>query len=225
MPALVRPVLLGAAALIAAAPVHAEQVAQGWLNGAVTVPVDDATGFTLDTSLRFSEVAGGLQQYMIRGTAQTQIAPDVTIGIGYGQSWSYSDGRFTGEEQRPHQDLGIGLGRALGGTIATRTRLEERIFTGDGEVGFRLRERAQYAGPKISSGGIQPVASIEAFYNLNDTDRGARRGFDQLRTTAGLRLPIAGKLTLDASYFNQWIFRRGEDRIGHTALLAFGYKL
>ena len=56
---------------------------------------------------------------------------------------------------------------------------------------------------------------------LNDTDWGARKGFDRLRSFAGLEVPVAGKATVEVGYLNQYVKNRGRaDDVDHVLLVT-----
>ncbi len=55
-------------------------------------------------------------------------------------------------------------------------------------------------------------------FNLNNTDWGARSGFDQNRFFFGLgyKLNESGSLSLEVGYLNQYLYRRSAtDRMNH----------
>ena len=210
-------------ALAFATPVHAEDQAELWLNGIVFVPLGEQNQLIVDTSLRMNEDAEGISAYVLRGTLLTHVAEHVRLGGGYGQFWNYSDGDFTIAENRPHQDAWIDFPLKAGGAITSRTRLEERLFSsGSNDVGVRLRQMVQYVGPELGNTKLKPVLSEEIFYKVNSNDR-QTSGFDQAWTTAGLRYPVTDRFNLDVNYFNQWVFRPGDDKMNHTALVVAGY--
>ena len=211
-------------ALAAAAPAHAEQEAQLWINGIATIPLDDQSKILVDTSLRMNETAEGISAYLLRATALTHVADKVEIGGGYAQIWNYDDGDFTVSESRLHQDAWVHFPINKGGTLTSRTRLEERFFSnGSSDVGVRLRQMAQYIGSELGETKLKPVLSEEVFYRINDNDR-QNSGFDQARTIVGLRYPMTDRLNVDVNYYNQWVFRPGDDLVRHSAMVLFGYK-
>ncbi len=55
------------------------------------------------------------------------------------------------------------------------------------------------------AGGVSALGSAEVFVALNDADWGPRAGFDQLRTFAGIEVPIGGQSTVELGYLNRLI--------------------
>ncbi len=63
--------------------------------------------------------------------------------------------------------------------------------------------------------------SSELFWALNDTDWGARSGFDQVRSFGGVEVPVGGKSTLELGYLNQTINDPGgQRRMNHGVSIA-----
>ena len=89
-------------------------------------------------------------------------------------------------------------------------------------VGWRLREMIRYEHPlKPGSDAVNALVYAEGFVALNDTDWGARGGFDQMRSFAGTEVRVAGATTLEIGYLNQAINQtRGRTRINHVASLS-----
>jgi hypothetical protein len=75
-----------------------------------------------------------------------------------------------------------------------------------------------------SSGGKQGVALLgyaEGFFALNDTDWGARGGFDRLRSFIGAEVPVGGRSTIEVGYMNQWVNQaRRSDTMDHIAAIS-----
>jgi hypothetical protein len=86
-------------------------------------------------------------------------------------------------------------------------------------VGLRFRQLVQLAVP-LPAQDVTLVASAEHFTNFDDTDYGARSGFDQLRSYLGVRMPMTERAALEAGYMNQLVNRSGQrDAVNHTAML------
>jgi hypothetical protein len=68
--------------------------------------------------------------------------------------------------------------------------------------------------------------SDEFFLNLNSTDFGASAGVDRNRFFVGPGGPVAGTVTMEIGYMNQYTFRSsGPDRSDHllAASLAWSF--
>ena len=77
---------------------------------------------------------------------------------------------------------------------------------GGDDVGWRLREFVKVVYPLIKSGRLRFAAYEEIFINLNDTDWGARAGFDQNRVFLGLNVPLDSDRNIQAElgYLNRY---------------------
>ena len=79
----------------------------------------------------------------------------------------------------------------------------------------------------VGSDGKRYIAlGIEPFIDLRDTDYGGDSGLGQNRSTLGIGWRLSDKLTIEASYMNQFIWvDDGEDRMNHLGILNFKMKL
>jgi hypothetical protein len=219
---MIRPLLLIAATMSVPAPLAAAvEDEQLWLN--VTT-----LGSLKDRLIYFAEVqprAGGgvsrLSQLLLRGGIGWQLSDEVAIYGGFLHLVQpVQNGRDTNEE-RPFVQLNWSLGRVAGGTLSTRTRLEHRDSSTSCEVGWRVRTMVRYVHPVAGPDKPRALVWAEPFVGLNGTDWSARGGFDQLRSFAGVELPLAGRSTLEAGYMNQAINDRGpRNRMNHIASLT-----
>lgn len=98
--------------------------------------------------------------------------------------------------------------------IGGRSRLEQRVVEGDHDLGWRLRQQIRAQHP-LTRGRGAPSAVLwtEPFLQLDDTRWGARSGFDQWRTFAGIAIPVGDKLTVEPGYMQQRVAQPGRDRI------------
>jgi hypothetical protein len=69
-----------------------------------------------------------------------------------------------------------------------------------------MREQLRLAAPLTDkANSVSALGWTEVFVALNDADWGPRAGFDQLRTFAGVEVPVGGKSTLEFGYLNRLI--------------------
>jgi hypothetical protein len=200
----------------------ADNDAQAWLTTGLRADLAPRLSVMADVSARLSNDRGGVGQGIARGTISYRLSDAVSIEGVYGRFVSYDDGRVTMRENRLAQHIVWRLGQALGGRWTARTRLEQRLVQGADETGLRLRQRIAYRRPLSETVDVQ--LATEAFVALNDTDFGARAGFDTLRSTAAVTLPLSQSIDLEVGYLNQWSQRRNApDRLIHagTATLTF----
>lgn len=171
---------------------------------------------------RFGRDRAGLDQMLIRPAIGMKLSDTITVYQGYAHVRTPRTGGGNTREHRSFQQLSWSLGQVLGRRASSRTRLEQRwLSTGD-DMGWRLRQMLRLAVP-IGGGdaGVAVLAYAEGFFALNDTDWGARSGFDRARGFAGLELPMAGKSTVEIGYLNQYANNRGRpDDVDHALLVT-----
>jgi hypothetical protein len=163
------------------------------------------------------------QQELIAGIGY-KLATSASLYGGYGIVIDFRPNLPKRVEHRPYQQLNLSLGKAGGGTLSARTRIEERFVEGFEDMGVRVRQQVRYVHPL--AGKLSAFGTAEFFFNLNDTDWGAHSGFDRWRIGGGLRHPVGRKLAFELGYLNQRTAKRGaSDVTDHivTTALAFSF--
>lgn len=207
------------------APAPAEEDAQAW--GAVTAsgPVKGDLFLWLEGQARLTDDVGGGSQFILRPAIGARIAADAHAIAGYAYVRTEPEGRPATREHRLWQQVQFVPLRANGAPLViSRTRLEQRMVEGADETGWRLRQFVRLQAPVRSGSAVQFVGWTEAFLNFNDTDWGARGGFDQWRNFLGIGLPVGERARLEPGYLNQRVFRAGEDRTNHIASATVFYR-
>lgn len=201
---LVRPVLPVLAALLGAAAPVAAHDAQLWFNSTVFGSIDDFAFFA-EMQPRFGNGISQLDQLILRPAVGWKVTKDLTLYQGY----AYVQDRGMGPvriEDRSFQEINWKLGEINGLKTSSRTRFEQRWRSDGKDVAFRVREQMRVAAPLTDkAGGVSALGSAEVFVALNDADWGPRAGFDQLRTFAGIEVPIGGQSTVELGYLNRLI--------------------
>jgi len=170
---------------------------------------------------RFSAEEDRLYQADLRGALGYQATDALAVQVGYTRVANVEDGPDV-HEDRIHQQVGLKLGDALGGSLAARIRFEQRMVERGEETGLRLRQQIAYWRPLTERFGLQ--LSAEAFFALNDTDWGARRGFSRLRSAVGLSHRLLPGTDLEIGYLNQLSrVAGGRDAMGHALTLGLSY--
>jgi hypothetical protein len=166
---------------------------------------------------RFGEDVSRLSQSIIRPGLGWQATQTLQLYGGYARVTNHNEGPDVGED-RVWQQLSWSGAQFAGGVISTRTRLEQRwVETGD-DTGWRLRQFLKFNRPFRKGGDASLVLSSETFLAFNDTDWGARAGFDQMRNFAGVGFSVAPKARFEVGYMNQYLNRPGpNDRMNHIA--------
>ena len=178
--------------------------------------------------------AGGGGDGGVAGAARAHVdgvADDADARIGGGAVLVGISERTTaaGVERREHrsfQQVTWTAGRVGPGDLSTRTRLEQRWLSDGNDTGWRLRQMVRYRVPfRATRGGVALLGWVEPFVALNTTDWGARAGFDQVRSFAGLEIPAGGRSTTEIGYLNQTIDRGGGRRqMNHVASVTVFFR-
>jgi hypothetical protein len=214
--------LLRAAALtagVAAGPAFAqEQDAQLWIRVGASAPLTKAVSLRLETNQRFSDDRGGLYESQYLAAIALAAADDVTLTGGVNRIVARSDGRIAATEWRPRQQVSFpiaGIGR---GELAGRVRLEQRFRSDDSEVGHRVRPELSYGLP--IGGSLELALAHESFLNFNSTSF-QRSGYERMRNSAALALPVSPTLVVRAGYLIQYRFNgEARDLMEHALTLG-----
>lgn len=180
--------------------------------------------YGFDTQFRHFNRGNGSNQYVLRPSIGYVLQNKVSLWAGYGYFLTDPDGGSSRHEHRWWQQVQLPARQYERFSLTLRTRLEERVIENADDTGLRLRQQFQAAAP-IGNGELSLILSLEPFFNLRDTDAGARSGFDQNRTYAGIRMPLANSASLEAGYMHQYINRSGaEDAVNHLGMLHLRVK-
>lgn len=202
---------------------HDEQV---WLNLTAMGPVVGDVVYFAEVQPRSGEGLSRLDQLLMRGAVGVKLSPSVTLYQGYAHVAVPVEGARDINEERSFQQLSATLGKPWGGELSSRTRLEQRWRSNGKDTGWRLREMIRYEKPlRSGSDAVNALVSVEGFAALNGTDWGAKAGFDQVRSFAGVELGLAGASTAEIGYLNQVIDQRGgRTRMNHVASLSLFWR-
>jgi hypothetical protein len=213
------------AAIVCAAslaqPALAETVEdeQAWINLTAMGSITDRAAYFVEIQPRFGDGISRVDQLLLRAAVGWKLSPAVTLYQGYGHIVVPVEGGRDLNEERSFQQLSLAMGKPLGGELSSRTRLEQRWRSNGRDMGWRLRSMVRFEKPlRAASDNVQALVWAEPFVALNDTDWGARAGFDQLRSFAGVELGLPGASTAEIGYLNQIVDQRGGDRrMNHVA--------
>lgn len=219
------PAILLLSPIVAFDPASArDDEAQLWILPTAKIPLASDMSAIAEGGIRYSESADGLAQIFARGSVQVTMSDNLSLAMGYGHFQNYQAHRRSGTEERPFQQLNWAMGNALGGEWSSRTRLEERMFSGSDQVDVRLRERIGFRGAPIGGSSIRPDFSGEFLFNLNRTSSGQSAGINSVRVKAGLSAPLAEHLDISLAYMGLYVPRSAEDRMLHVALTGMTYR-
>lgn len=183
-----------------AEPVHDGQL---WINTTLFGSIGDAAFFA-EVQPRFGTGISQLDQLILRPAVGWKVDQTLTLYQGYASVETHGAGNGVRTEDRSFQEINWKIGELSGVKVASRTRFEQRWQSSGRDVGFRLREQLRFAKPLTEEkDSVSAIGWTELFVALNDTDWGARAGFDRIRSFVGLELPIGGASTVEVGYMNQ----------------------
>lgn len=195
----------------------------GW--GVITSSIDtgEKTFIWLEAQPRFTNDISRLGQLLLRTGVGYKVTDKTSVVLGYAYIFTDPAGPASSNEHRIWQQLSFNiLGDGKGVTLKGRSRLEQRIFEGSGDVGVRFRQQLNLSVPLNDT--LKAVFYTEPFITLNTTNIGQRDGLNVWRNFAGLSFPISDNVSLSPGYLNQYVPRIGEDRIDHVAVIGLSSK-
>ena len=219
--------LASALPLLLALPAHAQtrEDEQLWINGTVMKTEANGIAWFAEVQPRVGNGLSEVQQVILRPAVGYRVSDALTVYAGYAHVVLPRAGENRNED-RGFAQASWTIGKLGRGTLSSRTRLEARDLSNGRDTGWRGREMLRFVHPITSPNRVRALASVEAFWAFNTTDWGARAGFDQLRSFAGVEVPIGGKNTLELGYLNQWIDDPGSARrVNHIASVAVFFRL
>lgn len=199
---------------------------QFWLNLTAMGSIKDELVYFAEIQPRIGNGISRVDQSLFRGALGWKLSPTMTLYQGYAHVVVPIEGGKDINEERSFQQLSWTLGKPWGGELSSRTRLEQRWRSDGDDMGWRLREmlRVEHA-LKPGSDAVNALAYGEVFFALNDTDWGARKGFDQLRSFAGVEIGLPGASTMEVGYLNQLIDQGGSrQRVNHVASVTLFFR-
>jgi hypothetical protein len=158
--------------------------------------VEAQTRFNDDVSRRFQTIA--------RPAIGYDLSNRLTVWAG--SAWIETEGSAgTRSEHRPWQQLTWFPEAGVGGfSLQLRPRLEQRMLQGSEKTGWRFRQFVRGTSP-LGGSVWSLILQDEIFFNLNDTDYGARGGFDQNRAFVGVGYQATRIARLEAGYLNMFM--------------------
>ncbi len=210
------------AGLLLAAPARADE--QLWLAGVAAGPIAGRAVVRLEVQPRFTDGAGRLGQAFLRPAIGVQINPATQLLLGYAFVENNPAGQAAVREHRLWQQAQLQLAGTPGSAVLTsRTRLEQRVVEGSRGTGWRLRQLVR--GQLWLDERWSLIAASETFIGLNQTQWGQQARVEQQRSFAGVGVPLNDRMTLEAGYLNQRIFRDGPDATNHVLNLNLLFRL
>ncbi|MEO9133115.1 MAG: DUF2490 domain-containing protein [Sphingomonas sp.] len=197
------PLVFIAACALAAVPAYAKK-AQPWPTLYVSAPLGEGWSISGEAVGRIDRDGTGPSQMEVRLELGHAITPKLVLWAGYVHVVSYPPLGRAGLEDQVVEQLNWKAGSIAGVTFSSRTRLEQRFQRGVSTTNWRVREQVKAAVPLGRH--VTGIVWVEPFLALNQTS-GARRRFDQLRSFAGISVPISPHVEIEAGYLNQFLPR------------------
>lgn len=217
-----------AALALVAAPAVAEttQDERVWFNATWMGSISgNLVGFA-EVQPRSGDGLSRLDQIILRPAIGWRIGKALTVYQGYARIINPVDGGPDLKEHRSFQQVSWTPFSGRAAEVQSRTRLEQRWRADGGDTGWRAREMLRYEHALSGrQGDLAALVYGEVFVALNDTDWGARRGFDQVRSFIGMEVPLGGRSTAEVGYLNQTIDRtRGRTQVNHVASITLFWR-
>ena len=190
-----------------------------WVNATAqgNLPVENFRWFT-EVQPRWRNGGKSADQLLLRPAVSYKLSPQTSIWLGYlnMKAWKI-DGTPLKDEHRIWQQVLHNFEPIDTVHIMSRTRLEQRRLDGGSDTGLRLRQMIKLTMPLQDSPTVSWVLQDEYWFNFNDTDWGARRGYDQNRLFAGVAWAVSPKLIIETGYMNRYLNRptKPTDRMDH----------
>ncbi len=165
---------------------------------------------------RWREELSEFDQLIIRPAVFYTTSKQSSVWAGYARVVTHPNGRANFDEDRIWQQFLHNFEPIQSVSIQSRTRLEQRFIENADDTGYRLRQMFRLTMPSKVSAQLTWVAYDEYFLNLNHTDYGARKGFDQNRAFAGLNWTFNPNLKMEVGYLNQYINAKNTNAMNHV---------
>ena len=163
-----------------------------------------------EAELRFFGAGQTFDGGVVRGTGGYRVNENLSYWVGMDWVRTFKDETIADNvtyETRLWEQVKWTMGKNDHHSFASRTRLEQRMKHGNGQIALRLRERLKFEWPDAWRGKITPVVYDEVFFNLNRPDWIAPRTFDRNRLFLGGKIALSKRLDLEAGYLNQYRLR------------------
>lgn len=189
---------------------------QAWIGLTTRTSLHGPLELHADTNARWIDGMRHVGHIQFRAMLGWRLPSKLLLSGGY--SFVRAD-QLSGEtliEHRPFQQLNLPLGTVGKAQISARTRFEQRLFNSFSGVTYRFRQQVTLTVPIDSASGLEAILETEPFFVLNAPEgTPVPTGFNQIRTFAGVSLPVSPQIAIEAGYLNQHILP-GDGQTNHN---------
>ncbi|MDP2153433.1 MAG: DUF2490 domain-containing protein [Methylotenera sp.] len=165
---------------------------------------------------RWREEGSHLDQTLLRPAIYYKLTEQSSIWAGYAHVVTHPASRSAFDEHRLWQQYLYQFAPINNIAIQSRTRLEQRFIENSDGTGHKLRQMLRLVAPS----GVHPKLSWvfydEYFLNLNNTDYGAQKGFDQNRAFLGGNWTLNPEAKIELGYLNQYVKTKQANFMNHV---------
>lgn len=211
-------------ALFLASPAQASSDEQAWQTVSLSIDLPSNFKVTAETVARTGNAKGF---YEIEQTAMLgyKLNKHVTVLAGYVHNPTYLHGDFRVKEHRLRQQVNFDNVAQVGPLkLGGRVRMEQRWREGETGTGWRLRPGVKAVLPFVGKTSL--AFTHESFVNLNTTGFQKVSGYERMRNSVTVVVPLDKKLSVEAGYLNQHGFvRGGPDTSDHVLVVSLNASL
>jgi len=143
-----------------------------------------------------------VDQFVVRPAAGFTVTDRSSVWAGYAYTANFTSHGTFGEHRLWQQYLWSC--QCSQANASSRTRIEQRVFSGAESTQWRVRSQLSYMG-KAKKSRVMPLVWDEVMFRLNTTSQ-RPRGFDQNRAFTGVGVKLNSGARIEVGYMNQ--FRR-----------------
>jgi Protein of unknown function (DUF2490) len=165
---------------------------------------------------RWRHEGSEFDQLLIRPAVYYALNDRSSVWLGYAHVNTHPAGRSSFEENRLWQQYLHNFEPIYDVKIQSRTRLEQRWLENSDDTGYKLRQLVRLTTHSSLHPKLTWVVYDEYFINLNTTDYGARKGFDQNRAFIGVNWALSQTARVEVGYLNQFVNGRNVNAENHV---------
>lgn len=180
--------------------------------------------WNMDTSPRFRNEGKYIDALYLRPSIFYKPNPKTSIWLGHDTVIGHPQGKPTYQESRWWEQFQYQFDPIANFTATNRMRLEERERADFHDTGYRLRQMVKISKPLNQHPNLSLSVYDEVFINIDDTDWGAKRGFDQNRLFLGMNWKVNERCQLETGYLNQVVKKTSRSLENHIIATALRFK-